>query len=590
MEWFQGLHPDSVPQLLQERSRYYPRSMAYLFPEWGQRYTWTDIWGEMLPLAAGMYKKGVRKGDKVVFLMTGRIELIVSMYAAASLGAVLVPINAYSKKDELAGYLNEARPALLIIGVDGHQLHYPSMLRGLIDEHANHPDENGWLSSPVYVVTDADEHLCGFQPFSELIDGKPSAEMHEQLQQAFRQATSLDPLVLLFTSGTLGVPKGVLRTTASFLLGSENEAKRSSWLKTRMNRLNTRIMQSFKMLNLLPLYHMGGFGTIMTSLKSTNLPTVMLSRFHPIEALSIIEKERCKVMVGTPYMLQRLAAAPERTNYDLSSLLGVAFTSAAVTPSILQKVTDGLRLQFFLVSYGSSEAGSVASGTCIRKEHLRGFLIPLLFHIVKQTNLLGGLLAYEEFMKESGSLAGKVDPSVEIRIADPSTGSKLPIGEQGEIWIRSHRVMRYTNAEAEQPVFTEDGWYRSGDLGRLNERNELTIDGRLHRIISRGGEKISPIEIENIIMQHEEVEDALVIGVPDMLYGEEVCACVVPKSGSGLTSERLKKELAFQLSAFKLPRTIIFLSQLPLSPTGKISVSEMKRLAVQEMNDLRRHA
>lgn len=590
MEWFHGLNSDSIPQLLQERSRRYPRSMAYLFPERGQRYTWADIWSEVLPLAWGMYKKGVRKGDKVAFLMTGRIELIVSMYAAASLGAVLVPINAYSKKDELAGYLKEARPALMIIGVDGHQLHYPSMLRGLLEEQAGQLDEGSWQSSPVYVVTDEEEHLYGFRPFTELADVRPSADTHEQLQQAFRQVSSLDPLVLLFTSGTLGVPKAVLRTTASFLMGSENEVKRSSWLKTRIDRLNNRIMQSFKLLNLLPLYHMGGFGTIMTSLKSTNLPTVMLSRFHPIEALSIIEKERCKVMVGTPYMLQRLVAAPERANYDLSSLLGVAFASASVTPSILQKVTDGLRLQFFLVSYGSSEAGSVASGTCIRKEHLRGFLIPLLFHIVKHTNLLGGLIAYEEFMKESGSLAGKVDPSVEIQIIDPATGKKLPIGEQGEICIRSHRVMRYTNTQAERPAFMEDGWYRSGDLGRLNERNQLMIDGRLHRIISRGGEKISPIEIENVIMQHEEVEDALVIGVPDLLYGEEVCACIVPKSGSGLTSERLRKELALQLSAFKLPRTFIFLSQLPLSPTGKISISEMRHLAVQEINDLRRHA
>lgn len=589
MEWFDGLHPDSVPQMLQERARRYPRSVAYIFPEWSQRRTWGAIWREVLPLACGMFKKGVRKGDKVAFLMTGRIELIISMYAAACLGAVLVPINAYSKKDELAGYLKEAKPALLIIGVSGHQQHYPSLLRELIEEQAGQPDDGGWEASSVYVVADTDEHLMGFQALSELTAVDYPSYPYE-LRQAFQNITSRDPLILLFTSGTLGVPKGVLRTTASFLMGNAAHEKPSSWLRTRLDGMTSRIMQAYKMLNLLPLYHMGGFSTLLTSLKSTNLPTVMLSRFHPVEALSVIEQERCKVMVGTPYMLQRLAASPERANYDLTSLLGAAFASAAVTPSILQKVTDGLRLQFFVVGYGSSEAGSVSSGTCIRKEHLRGFLIPLLFRIVKHTNLLGGLIAYEEFMKGSGSLAGRIAPNAEVRVIDPETGKELPIGQQGEICIRGHRVMRYTNAQAERPAFNEDGWYRSGDLGWLDERNHLTIAGRMHRIISRGGEKISPIEIENVILQHEDVEDVLVIGVPDALYGEEVCACIVPRSGSSLTSERLKKELALQLSAFKLPRTFIFLPYLPLSPTGKISVAEMKQLAVQEINDLRRHA
>ncbi|RIX49374.1 long-chain fatty acid--CoA ligase [Paenibacillus nanensis] len=588
MEWLNGLHVDSVPYLLQERARRFPSSIAYIFPERDQRYTWAEIWREVLPLARGMHRNGVRKGDRVAFLMTGRMELILSMYAAACLGAVLVPINAYSKKEELAGYLNESRPALMIIGAHGHQQHYPSMLRQLAEARDGR-SEGGFIPSSVYVVADSDERLQGFRPYSELAAAGNLAGSDEW-KEAIRHVASRDPLILLFTSGTLGVPKGVLRTTASFLIASAGKGESSSPLRKLMLGLNTRIMQAFKLLNLLPLYHMGGFATILTNLKSTNVPTVMLSRFHPIEALSAIEKERCKVLVGTPYMLQRMVAAPERAAFNLSSLLGAAFTSAAVTPSILQKVTSELRLQFFLVSYGSSEAGSVASGTCIRKEHLRGFLIPLLFRIVKHTNLLGGLIPYEAFMKESASLAGKVDPHVEIRIVDPATGEELPAGEQGEVWIRSHRVMRYANDRTERPAFTEDGWYRSGDLGWLNERKHLAIAGRIHRIISRGGEKISPIEIENIIMEHEEVEDALVIGVPDSLYGEEVCACIVPKSGSFLTSDRLKQELAPRLSAFKLPRTFIFLSQLPLSPTGKISIAEMKQLAEQEIHVARRHA
>ncbi|MCR2803522.1 class I adenylate-forming enzyme family protein [Paenibacillus soyae] len=584
MNGLTGLQADSVPYLLQERARRYPRHTAYVFPEWDQRYTWRKVWQEVLPLAQGLVERGIRKGDKIAFLMTGRMELIVAMYAAACVGAVLVPINAYSKKDELAGYLKEAEASMLIIGVDGHRQHYPSMLRQLVDENG---PEAEWLTSAIYVVGGSAGDRQGFRPYSELPASRPPSD---QLIQALRNVTGQDPLVLLFTSGTLGVPKAVLRTTASFFVPAKDEDKPKSWFGAAADALGARVMQAFKMLNLLPLYHMGGFGTILTNLKAIKVPTVMLSRFHPIEALSLIESERCKIVVGTPYMMQRMVSSPERSGYDLTSLLGAAFTSAAVTPAILEQVTGGLRLQFFTVSYGSSEAGAVANGTCIRKEHLRGVLIPLLFRLFERTNLLGGLIEYGQFMKESSSLAGKVESSVEIRVVDPVTGEELPAGGQGEICIRGHRVMRYTNADAERPVFTEDGWYRSGDLGWLNEKRELTIAGRIHRIISRGGEKISPTEIEAVIMQHGDVEDAFVIGVPDGMYGEEICACVVPRRGSGLTAERLKADLAPSLSAFKLPRDFLFLPQLPLSPTGKISVAEMRKLALQQFGDLRRHA
>lgn len=426
----------------------------------------------------------------------------------------------------------------------------------------------------------------GFGAYTELL----SRPDRERLNPVLASVSSRDPLVLLFTSGTLGAPKAVLRTTTSFFVPARGDNQPKRWMGGAADALSAPIMQAFKMLNLLPLYHMGGFGTLLSNLKPIKLPTVMLSRFHPIEALSVIASERCKIMVGTPYMMQRMVAAPERSRYNLSSLLGVAFTSAAVTPAILEQVTGELRLQFFTVSYGSSEAGAVSTGTCIRKEHLRGVLIPMLFRLFERSNLLGGIMEYGQFMRESNSLAGKVESSVEIRVVDPVSGAVLPPGGQGEIHIRGNRVMRYTNANAERPAFTEDGWYRSGDLGWMNENRELTIAGRLHRMISRGGEKISPVEIEAVLLRHGEVEEAFVIGVPDGMYGEEICACVVPKRGSGLTAERLKAELSPLLSAFKLPRSFLFLPQLPLSPTGKISVAEMKELALQELGDRRRHA
>ncbi|MDQ6419981.1 class I adenylate-forming enzyme family protein [Paenibacillus sp. LHD-117] len=591
MAWRSELNPNTVPAMLEKRSRECPRAIAYCFPEWGQRYTWGAIWEDVQSLAIGLQRLGVRKSDKVALLMTGRMEMIVAMYAAACLGAIVVPLNAYSRKEELTGYLAEAAPSVLLLGSEGHKQHYPAMAKEILDEYgARKHNLPVWLPGPERIFVVGDEEAAasnGFRSYRELAGG---AMRTDEEQKAFRsacsQVDSRDPLVLLFTSGTLGAPKGVLRTTASFLARSAG-SNQGGWISAGMAKLNTKVTQFFKIMNLLPLYHMGGFAAILTTLGSAAVCTVMLSRFNPVQALEITAKERCRVLVGTPYMLQGMIAAPERKQYDLSSLLGVAFTSAAVNPTVIEKVTGELKLRFFLVTYGSSEAGVVASGTCMIGG---GIVLQLLYRMLKQTNLIGGLIPYKRFLQESCSLAGKVDSGIEIRIEDPVTGRALPLGEQGEILIRGHRVMRYIREDAERTCHQKDGWYRSGDLGWLDEHNQLTIAGRMHRIISRGGEKISPVEIENAILRLRDVEDVMVLGIPDELYGEQICACVVPKPGAKLSADRLRADLAPYLSAFKLPKETIFLPSLPMSGTGKVSVAEMKLLAMSELGLLRRHA
>jgi len=140
------------------------------------------------------------------------------------------------------------------------------------------------------------------------------------------------------------------------------------------------------------------------------------------------------------------------------------------------------------------------------------------------------------------------------------------------------------------PCFTEDGWYKTGDLGFLDGHNVLTITGRLRRLISRGGEKISPVEIESILLQDKDVEEAFVLGIPDDLYGEQVCACIVAKKGSNVTAQTIRNSLAVHLSAFKVPRYVVFLPELPLSPTGKIAVADIQLLALHELGELKKHA
>lgn len=578
---------DTIPYLLQKRAAESPHDVAYSFPAASQHYTWFKIWEEACLLAKGFLQLGIRKGDAIALLMPGRMEMIISMYAAACVGAIIVPLNTYSKNQELLHYLKDSRPAAMIMGTEGQHNHYPAMMQEMIMDCRNAGMDIDWLPEHIFVLEEAGRAAGTFKPFSALRALGASTEENIFLHACTAIALK-DPLILLYTSGTLGLPKGVLRSTASFLL-SANHVEEPGRGTSLLMRLSDRITRYFSVMSLLPLYHLGGFAILFTGLKACNIRIVMLSHFNPLNALSAVEKEKCRVLIGTPFMIQQMLSSPKRDEFNLRSLLGVAFTSASVNNTILQKMMKNLDLYFFRVSYGSSEAGSVANGTCFinRKNNV---ILRLIYELLRHTNLLSGLIQYKEFEKATYSIGGKIDKVVEVKILNPETGETMPPHEHGEIVIRSHRVMRYTNESHDRASITADGWYKSGDLGFLDDQGSLTITGRLNRLISRGGEKISPVEIENALLRHSDVEEALVLGVPDELYGEQICACIVARQGAGLTPDQLKNDLAKDLSAFKLPRYFVFLPAFPLSPTGKISIAEMKALVLNGTGELRKHA
>ncbi|NQX66768.1 acyl--CoA ligase [Paenibacillus alba] len=580
-------NPDTIAYLLNKRAKTCPSDIAYCFPELHQYYAWGTIWEEVQLLARGFLHLGIKKGDSIALLMTGRMELILSMFATACVGAVIVPLNSYSKKDEIRAYLQSASPKAMIIGKEGHHLHYPSLLMDIITDCRQSELASPWLPAHIFVVDADDDQPAPLRSFTQLVKLASFTE-EEELRAACSLTNVKDPLILLHTSGTLGSPKGVLRTTASFLVATP-VGKKSGKLTGMLQKMTDVIARHFSVINLLPLYHLGGFGTIFTNLKVCNIRIVMLSYFHPIQAMKITEKEACRIMIGTPYMVQRILSAAQGNFSSLSTLIGISFTSAAVSSSLLRRVSEELRLLFFMVTYGSSEAGSIANGTCFIGGQ-RNLLLSLLFKLLTRSHLLSGAVDFEQFEQNKHSLAGKIDRGVEVKIIHLETGEELPSPQQGEIAVRSHRVLSNAKNQQGWPHFTPDGWYKTGDLGYLDENKLLTISGRLHRLISRGGEKISPLEIEDSLLANPEVEEAFVLGIPDELYGEQVCACIVARKGSNVNAQSIRNSLALQVSAFKIPEHIVFLSELPLSSTGKISVVDIKLLVMKGMGEERVYA
>jgi fatty-acyl-CoA synthase len=566
-----AFHNQTIPFFLERRAKESPNKRAFYFPQHNQDYTWAQVWNEVKLLAANFIKIGLTKGDRIAILMEGRMELILSLFASACIGAVAVPLNTYSKKEELTFYLKDAQPSILIMGETGQHLHYLSIFQSILSEHTSNTELHSLLPRHVYVLGTNLEEPHTFFRFEELINHKNLEAA--SLSKFISEVHPKDPLILLYTSGTSGTPKGVIRSTSSFL-GSTNPKK--SYIPL-IQRISNRITSHFIFLNLMPLYHLGGYASLLAVLESCQVQMAMLSHYNPSHALKILDEVHPHILSGTPYMIQQMLSSPEFNSYHYKSVFGIAFGSSAVSATLVKRAIEAFHLSFFIVSYGSTEAGSVATGTClvVNKKQL---LLRLIYNSLKNTGLLSGLIRLEQVDECPFSLAGKVAPHVNIQIQDLHSRKPLPPYKEGEICIQSHRVMPYTSDDNKNE--REERWFQSGDIGYLDANNCLIITGRLKRMISRGGEKISPVEVENWMIKNLMLVDAFIVGVPDQLYGEEMAAFVIPKKGVEVTQTKLQQEIKAHLSAFKVPKYIFFLEQFPLSPTGKVAIKLMREMAL----------
>ncbi len=562
----------TVPYFLERRAKESPNRRAFFFPQHNQDYSWAQVWDEVKVLAANFINIGVTKGDRIVILMEGRMELILSVFASACIGAVAVPLNTYSKNEELTFYLKDAQPSVLIMDERGQHLDYPDIFQSILFDYSSKMEAPSWLPNRVYVLGKKKEAAHSFPSFNVLM--KENYHLEGSLSKFTNAVHPKDPLVLLYTSGTSGTPKGVLRSTLSFLSSTKTTEKSYTSFKQRItNRLTSR----FIFLNLMPLYHLGGFASLMAVLESYQVQMVMLSHYNPTQALKILQDVHAHVLSGTPYMIQQMLSSPKFNDFSFKSVMGIVFGSSAVSATLLKRAIEAFGLSFFIVSYGSTEAGAVATGTCLilNKKQL---ILRFLYKSLKNTELLSGLIRLEQVDQCPYSLAGKVTSYVNVQIQDLHSRKHLPPYKEGEICIQSHRVMPYKNDETKME--STERWFPTGDMGYLDDTNCLIITSRMKRIISRGGEKISPIEVENWMIKNLKLEDAFIVGVPDPLYGEEMAAFVIPQKGVEVTQVQLQQEIKAHLSTFKVPRYIFFLETFPLSPTGKVVIESMRQLAL----------
>jgi len=458
-------------------------------------------------LAQALLDSGVGAGSRVAYLDRTAPEIVELLFATSKIGAVTVPLNWRLAPRELAAVLADARPPILIAG----------------EAYAPLAEE---------IRESATELIVVGQPYETRIAAYDAVDPGAP-------AESGDTVLQLYTSGTTGVPKGVLTTHRNLAAAAET---------SRCWEFDADSVS----LTALPMFHIGGIGWAFLGLWN-GATTVLVREFVPEDVLEVIEWQRVTNAVLVPTMIQMLVDTPGSADHDYSALRSIAYGASPITTPVLKAALRTFGCSFYGI-YGLTES----TGGVIQLDPADHDPSGPREHLLRS--------------------AGRPFPWVELRIADPLTGAEQAAGETGEVWLRAPNVTPgYFDRPTETAAaITSEGWLRTGDGGFVDAEGYLFLTDRIKDMIVSGGENVYPVEVEEALAHHLDVAEVAVIGVPDDRWGETVKALVVARPGAAVTADELIAFTRTRLAGYKLPRSIDFVDELPRTPSGKVLKRELR--------------
>ncbi len=497
-----------------------PAAPALAFPESGQRRSFAEWLADAEALARGLLDLGLSPGDHVALLAENRIEWPVSQMAAALGGFVFVPLNSHYRRDDLGYALAQSDSRAILLSRGFRSNPYLENLRSLRDE----------LPLLRYAVLfDGEEADC--ISYAALV----LAGRNSNTDLPGTDATA--PAALLYTSGTTGFPKGALLTHRAMLGNSWETARRLA------------VGPQDKWTSIIPPFHCAGCIMIALGSLQAGACQVGVPAFDPVTMFRVIESERCTMLSGVPTSYLAMLDHPDRKRFDLSSLRAGTCGGADADPELLARCAAEFPMPRLAQVYGQTEVSTLVSVPEIDDD-------------------------------DRFATTGRPLPGFEVRIADPRTDEALPAGSIGQIEVKGPTVMLgyYKKPAETAETIDPDGWLKTGDLGLLTAEGRLVIaGGRLRDMIIRGGENIYPAEIENLLRTHPAVGEIAVFALTDAYYGEAVGAAVrlaAPASAAALGSF-----CDGRIARFKIPAAFFAVEQFPLTASGKIRKTELRRMA-----------
>ncbi len=535
----------TIPQLLDETVQKNPSGSAFVFSEQGIRWSWLEFKRQVEDLAAGLLAIGLKAGDRVGIWSPNRSEWVVTQFATAQIGIVLVNINPAYRVAELEYALNKVRIKALILAEKFKTSDYVDMVRSLAPELEN--SEPGRLYSQRlphlrWVIHTGKNHLPGMHNFSDLLKyGGPAQKA--RLGEIARSLQPDDAINVQFTSGTTGSPKGA--TLSHYNIINNAWCVAQAMKLTHQDRLCVPV----------PLYHC--FGMVLSVLACVSVGASMVfpgEAFEPAATLKAVSEERCTALHGVPTMFIAELALPNFSEYDLSSLRTGIMAGAPCPIETMKRVVQDMNMHEVTIAYGMTETSPVSFQS-----------------------------STDDPLEKRVSTVGRVMPHLEIKIVDDQ-GQVVPVGTKGELCTRGYSVMKgYWEDPDKTADAIHDGWMCTGDLATLDEDGYCNIVGRVKDMLIRGGENIYPREIEEFLFRNPKVSEVQIFGVPDPKYGEEICAWIVLKSGQSMTEDEVKNFCRGQIAHYKVPRYVKFVQALPMTVTGKPQKFVMSEMMANEL-------
>jgi fatty-acyl-CoA synthase len=493
----------------------------------GRRWSYAELLASVRRLATGLVRAGIGVGDRVGIWAPNRWEWALVQYATAEIGAILVTVNPAYRARELDYALRQSGVAMVIAARRFKAADYAAML----DEVAPHCPG---LSEVVLLDSDRWAELAGTQADSTT------------LREIAATLDPRDPINIQYTSGTTGYPKAATLSHHNIL--------NNGYLVGELLEYTARDRICIPV----PFYHC--FGMVMGNLAATSHGACMVipsPAFDPAATLRAVQAERCTSLYGVPTMFIAELDLPGFADYELSSLRTGIMAGSPCPVEVMRRVIDRMHMPGVSICYGMTETSPVSTQT-----------------------------RTDDALERRVGTVGRVGPHLEIKVVDPVTGRAVPRGVTGEFCTRGYSVMAGYWNEPEQTaeVIDADGWMHTGDLATMDACGYVQITGRIKDIVVRGGENISPREIEEFLHSHPDIVDGHVIGVPDARYGEELMAVVMLREGAPeLTIEGLREFCAGRIAHFKIPRYLWIVDEFPMTVTGKVRKTEMRQRAIERL-------
>jgi fatty-acyl-CoA synthase len=519
---------DTIGENLDRTVSRYPDREALVDVPAGRRWTYAELAAEVDALALGLLAAGVSVGDRVGIWAPNCAEWVLTQYATAKIGAILVNINPAYRTSELEFVLNQSGARLLVAAQRLKTSDYAAMIAEV-------------------------RPRCAALEQVVLLGTGEWAALFETGRRADRGALDAielsadDPINIQYTSGTTGFPKGATLSHHNILNNGYFVGELCHY--THEDKICIPV----------PFYHC--FGMVMGNLAATSHGAAMVipaPSFEPVATLEAVQAERCTSLYGVPTMFIAELAVPDFARFDLSSLRTGIMAGSPCPVEVMKQVINRMGMSEVSICYGMTETSPVSTQTRV-----------------------------DDSIERRVATVGRAGPHIEVKVINPKTGRAVPRGTPGELCTRGYSVMLGYWREPDKTTEVIDAarWMHTGDLAVMDDDGYLSITGRIKDMVIRGGENIYPREIEEFLYTHPDIVDAQVIGVPDAKYGEELMAWVRMRPGATpLTAEALREFCLGKLAHYKIPRYVYITGEFPMTVTGKVRKVEMRERSTEILN------